>query len=69
MRSVAQIISYEIPLGLMVVCVVMISQTLNLQVMTYQQGVWWTSIEPDAVNYLFGIKALAIDVTNGLEVF
>ena len=64
LRSVAQIISYEIPLGLMVVCVVMISQTLNLQVMTYQQGVWWTSIEPDAVNYLFGIKALAIDVTN-----
>lgn len=63
LRSVAQIISYEIPLGLMVVCVVMISQTLDLQLMTYQQGIWWTSLEEGAKNYLFGIKALGIDVT------
>ena len=40
MRSVAQIISYEIPLGLTVVCVVMVSQTLNLQEIAFQQGIW-----------------------------
>jgi len=64
MRSVAQIISYEIPLGLMVVCVVMISQTLNLQEITYQQSIWWNQINPEAENYLFGIKALGIETTN-----
>lgn len=34
MRGVAQIISYEIPLGLSVLCVVIISGTLDLQVMS-----------------------------------
>ncbi len=64
MRSISQIISYEIPLGLMVICVVMISQTLSLQEIVYQQGIWWKSIQPDAVNYLFGVKSLGIDVTD-----
>ncbi|MBO3699117.1 complex I subunit 1 family protein [Roseivirga sp. E12] len=63
MRSVAQIISYEIPLGLTVVCVVMVSQTLNLQEIAFQQGIWWNTIDPEAHNYLFGIKALGIDIT------
>ena len=63
MRSVAQIISYEIPLGLTVVCVVMISQSLNLQEIAYQQGIWWDTINPQAENYLFGIKALNIETT------
>ncbi|MEM0939993.1 MAG: NADH-quinone oxidoreductase subunit NuoH [Bacteroidota bacterium] len=39
MRSVAQIVSYEIPLGLSVLCVVIISGTLDLQKMSFlQQG-------------------------------
>ncbi|MFT6814499.1 MAG: NADH-quinone oxidoreductase subunit H [Sphingobacteriales bacterium] len=38
-RSVAQIISYEIPAGLAIVSVVMISGTLDLQLITQQQGV------------------------------
>lgn len=63
MRSIAQIISYEIPLSLSVVCVVMIAQSLSLQEIVYQQGVWVTSIDPEAVNYLFGIKALGIETT------
>jgi len=63
MRSIAQIISYEIPLGLVVVCVVMISQSLNLQEIVFQQGILWTNIQSDATNYLFGIKSLGIDVT------
>ena len=58
-RSVAQIISYEIPLGLSVLCVIMISQTFDLQEISYQQGIWWEG-EP---NYLFGIKAWGIDVS------
>lgn len=38
MRSVAQIISYEVPLGLSVLCVVIISGTLDLQQMSEMQG-------------------------------
>ncbi len=38
MRAVAQIVSYEIPLGLSVLSVVMMSQTLDLQEMSAQQG-------------------------------
>lgn len=64
LRSVAQIISYEIPLGLMILCVVMISQTFDLQEITYQQGIWWTTLEEQAHNYLFGIKALGIETTH-----
>jgi NADH-quinone oxidoreductase subunit H len=59
MRSVAQIVSYEIPLGLTVLCVVMIGQTLNLQELSFQQGIY--SIEP---NYLFGLHSLGINVTD-----
>jgi len=39
MRSVAQIISYEIPAGFAIISVVMITQTLNLQEISAQQGV------------------------------
>lgn len=39
MRSVAQIISYEIPAGFAIISVVMIAQSLNLQDIAMQQGV------------------------------
>jgi len=39
MRSVAQIVSYEIPLGLSVLCVVIATGTLDLQEMSQQQNV------------------------------
>lgn len=58
MRAVAQIVSYEIPLGLSVLCVVMISQSLNLQEISTQQGIFSSE-----GNYLFGIKSLGIDVS------
>ncbi len=58
LRSVAQIISYEIPLGLSVLCVCMLCQTLDLQEISFQQNIYNT--EP---NYLFGIPALGVDTT------
>ncbi|TDB63323.1 complex I subunit 1/NuoH family protein [Arundinibacter roseus] len=58
MRSVAQIVSYEIPLGLAILCVVMLSQTLDLQEISFQQGIY----SPDPI-YLFGLRDLGIDVT------
>ncbi len=39
MRSAAQIISYEIPAGFAIMSVVMIAQTLDLQVISAQQGI------------------------------
>jgi len=67
MRSVAQIVSYEIPLGLSVLCVIMLSQTMDLQEISYQQGIWWTAFHENSaqeINYLFGLSALGIDVTH-----
>ena len=37
---------------------------LSLQEITFQQGIWINQVDPEAVNYLFGIKALAIETTN-----
>lgn len=58
MRAAAQIISYEVPLGLSVLAVVMIAQSLDLQVINTRQG-----ILTETPVYLFGIKAWGIDVT------
>ncbi len=38
MRAVAQIISYEIPMGFAVLCVVMVTQSMDLQEISYLQG-------------------------------
>lgn len=39
MRSVAQIVSYEIPVGITLISAVMIAQSLNLQTMVVNQGI------------------------------
>lgn len=59
MRSAAQIISFEIPLGLSILCVCLISTTLNLQEMVILQGIF----SPEA-NYFLGIKSLGWDTTH-----
>jgi len=59
MRSVAQIVSYEIPLILSVLCVVVLSQSLDLAEITTRQG-----IHSEETIYLFGIKAWGIDITH-----
>ena len=66
LRSVAQIISYEVPVTLSIMCVIIITQSLNLQEITYQQGILineFAGLE-NVKNYLFGISAMGIDVTN-----
>ncbi len=65
MRSVAQIISYEIPVGLSILCVVVLSQSLDLQQISFQQGIWINQYpgEEAEVNYLFGISALGVDIS------
>ena len=57
-RAIAQIVSFEIPLGLSVLCVVMICQSMDLQEITRQQGLYAT----DAI-FLFGLKPMNIEVT------
>ncbi|MBB3700910.1 NADH-quinone oxidoreductase subunit H [Flammeovirga yaeyamensis] len=59
MRSASQMVSYEVPMGLAVLCVVMTAQTLNTEIISTQQGL----LSAD-VNYLFGLKSLGIDVTD-----
>ncbi len=56
-RAIAQIISYEIPLGLSVLCVVITSQTLDLQAITQKQSLFHS--EPI---FLFGITP--VEITN-----
>lgn len=59
LRSAAQLISYEVPLGLSVVCVCMLCQTLDLQEISYQQSALTNQTE-----YLFGIRATGIETRN-----
>lgn len=63
MRSASQMIAYEVPLTLSVLCVVMVTQTLDLQEISYQQGIL---ADPDlhGTRYFLGVSALGIDVNN-----
>src|SRR5690606_10065348 len=39
-RAIAQMVSYEIPVGLALISAVMITQTLNLNDIAFNQGIW-----------------------------
>ncbi len=64
-RSAAQIISYEVPLTMSVLCACVLSQTLDLQEISFQQGILINTADelPAQTNYLLGIKQLGIDIT------
>jgi NADH-quinone oxidoreductase subunit H len=57
-RAAAQIVSYEIPLGLSILCVCLVMQSLNLQQISLQQGIY-----AEESKYLFEIPGLGIDTT------
>jgi NADH-quinone oxidoreductase subunit H len=46
MRSVAQIISYEVPVALSVLCVAVFCHTLDLQEISFQQGIYANTARP-----------------------
>lgn len=52
MRAVAQMISYEIPMGICVLCVCVFAGSLNLQTISFEQGIWATNN-----TYLLGISS------------
>lgn len=58
-RAVAQIISYEVPVSLLVLSVVMLSNSLDLQEITMQQGLLSRDVQ-----YLFGLKVLGVTVND-----
>lgn len=66
-RSVAQIVSYEVPLGLSVLCVVIACGTLDMQEISYQQGIWAAQAPAPTAEYqpqyLLGLKVTGLDVT------
>jgi NADH-quinone oxidoreductase subunit H len=57
MRAAAQIISYEVPLGLSILCVVMVTQSLDLQVISAQQGILSSEDK-----FMFDIPSLGINL-------
>lgn len=59
MRSAAQIVSYEVPLGLSVLCVCMTCQSLDLQEISFQQSSFH-----EGPQYLFGIPSNVMDMSS-----
>ena len=55
-RSLAQMISYELPLGLSILCVVVWNGSLDVQEISLQQGIF-----SETITYLFGISVLGIE--------
>ena len=59
MRTVAQVISYEIPLAFSMLGVVMLSGSMNLgQISAAQHGLWFVFLQPIAF-FVFMVSALA----------
>lgn len=58
-RSAAQLVSYEVPLGLSVLSVCMFCQTLDLQEISIQQRILYND-----KSYLFGLPALGIETSS-----
>jgi len=66
LRAAAQLISYEVPLSLSVLCVLVVSQSLDLQIISQQQGIWQKLASSGSPSYFLGIKGLAVSQWGGL---
>jgi NADH-quinone oxidoreductase subunit H len=66
MRAISQIISYEVPLSLSVLCVVVASQTLDLQTISWQQSTGNAALGLVSPIYFLGIKSIEVTHWGGL---
>ena len=57
MRSAAQMLSYEIPLGMSIIGIVLMSGTLNLNSIVEQQHTGWWNIVPQFLGFLIFLIA------------
>ena len=64
MRSVAQIISYEIPVGITVLTAIVLSNSMDLEFIGRDQTIW-----AEGPKWLFGIQSFGIDVTSWGGIF
>jgi NADH-quinone oxidoreductase subunit H len=62
-RAIAQVISYEIPLTLSILAVVLICQTLDLQAISFQQGIYFVNTQ-QLNTALFGVSSWGINVND-----
>ena len=63
LRAVAQLVSYEVLLVLSILCVLVISQTMDLQMISQQQGIGQAAT---INNYFWGIPGLGIHSLGGI---
>ena len=68
LRAVAQMMSYELPLGMIVLSVVAFSQSLSLTDISMQQGILGSMSRSDLPSYFLGIPLsfLQVDEVGGL---
>jgi len=67
MRSAAQMVSYEVPLVLSVLGVVMLAQSLDLQVIVAGQRIWYIVLQPIAF-FIFLTAAVAETNRNPFDI-
>jgi len=68
LRAVAQFLAYEIPLGISVLCVVVVCRNLDLNAISAYQGLGIYSLDPNhtPISYFLGIKGLEVTRVGGL---
>lgn len=59
LRSIAQMISYEIPMGFSVIGVIMLAQSMNLMEIVAQQGTLWNIVYQPIGFFVFFVSGLA----------
>ncbi|OJW72084.1 MAG: NADH-quinone oxidoreductase subunit H [Candidatus Amoebophilus sp. 36-38] len=67
-RAIAQFLAYEIPLGLSVLCVVVVCRNLDLGMISSYQGLGTYGLDPNhtPISYFLGIKGLEVTQVGGI---